>query len=90
MARLEKTPRRIATGGSKLGKIYTFLGTKGGLGTTTLAVNFASVLAQRKQNTVLLDLDWTGNDVAMQLGAAPQYTLQEVGENLVAHGSSPV
>jgi pilus assembly protein CpaE len=31
---------------------------------------------------VLLDLDWVGNDVAMQLGAAPQYTLTEVGENL--------
>lgn len=82
MARLEKTPRRVATGVSKLGKIFTFLGTKGGLGTTTLAVNFAGVLAQRKQNTVLLDLDWTGNEVAMQLGASPQYTLQEVGENL--------
>jgi Flp pilus assembly CpaE family ATPase len=47
-----------------------------------MAVNFAAVLAQRKQNVVLLDLDWTANDVAMQLGAAPQYTLQEVGENL--------
>ena len=82
MGRLEKTPRRVATTTSKLGKIYTFLGTKGGLGTTTLAVNFASVMAQRKQPTVLLDLDWTANDVAMQLGAAPQYTLQEVGENL--------
>lgn len=82
MGRLEKAPRRVASTVSKLGKIYTFLGTKGGLGTTTLAVNFASVMAQRKQNTVLLDLDWAANDVAMQLGAAPQYTLQEVGENL--------
>ena len=82
MARLEKAPRRHAAAVSKLGKIYTFLGTKGGVGATTLAVNFAGVLAQRKQHTVLLDLDWTSNDVAMQLGAAPQYTLQEVGENL--------
>jgi pilus assembly protein CpaE len=31
---------------------------------------------------VLIDLDWTANDVAMLLGAAPQYTMQEVGENL--------
>ncbi|MGI8742962.1 MAG: AAA family ATPase [Bryobacteraceae bacterium] len=82
VARLERAPRRVATGVSKLGKVYTFLGAKGGVGTTTLAVNFAAVLAQRKQNTVLLDLDWTANDAAMQLGAAPQYTLQEVGENL--------
>lgn len=82
MARLERTPRRAATSGSRLGKVFTFLGTKGGVGTTTLAVNFAGVLAQRKQQCVLLDLDVTGNDVAMQLGAQPQYTLHEVGENL--------
>ena len=82
IARLEKTPRRASSGTSKLGRIYSFLGTKGGVGTTSLAVNFASVLAQRKQQTVLIDLDAIGNDVAMQLGAAPQYTLQEVGENL--------
>ena len=28
------------------------------------------------------DLDWTANDVAMQVGAAPQYTLAEVAENM--------
>src|SRR3954453_14687862 len=82
MARLERAPRRHTAGESKLGKVYTFIGTKGGVGTTTLAVNFAAVLAQRKQTPVLIDLDWIGNDVAMQLGATPQYTLMEVAENL--------
>jgi pilus assembly protein CpaE len=82
MARLERSPRHSVAGESKLGKLYTFIGTKGGVGTTTLAVNFASVLAQRKLSTVAIDLDWIGNDVAMQLGASPQYTLMEVAENL--------
>ena len=82
MGRLERAPRHGAAGVSKLGKIYTFIGTKGGVGTTTMAVNFASVMAQRKTSTVAIDLDWIGNDVAMQLGASPQYTLMEVGENL--------
>lgn len=83
MGRLERTPRRAAgTTTSKLGKMHAFLGAKGGVGTTTLAVNFAAVLAQRKQNTVLVDLDWAANDVAMQVGAAPQYTLMEVADNL--------
>jgi pilus assembly protein CpaE len=82
MGRLERAPRHGSPGESKLGKIYTFIGTKGGVGTTTMAVNFASVLAQRKVATVAIDLDWIGNDVAMQLGASPQYTLMEVGENL--------
>ena len=82
LTRLERTPRRSIAGGSQLGRIYTFLGAKGGVGTTALAVNFATVLAQRKKQTVMLDVNWTANDVAMQLGAAPQYTLLEVGENL--------
>jgi pilus assembly protein CpaE len=82
MGRLERAPRQTAGGESKLGKVYTFLGTRGGVGTTTLAVNFVSVLAQRKLSSVILDLDWIGNDVAMQLGASPQYTLTEVAENL--------
>ena len=82
MSRLERAPRRDISGGSRLGKIYAFLGVKGGVGTTTLATNFAGVLAQRKQPTVLMDLDWISNDVCMQLGVSPQYTLAEVGENL--------
>jgi len=82
MARLERAPKHAAGGESKLGKVYTFIGTKGGVGTTTMAVNFTGVLAQRKQSTVLIDLDWIGNDAAMQLGATPQYTLLEVAENL--------
>jgi pilus assembly protein CpaE len=82
MGRLERAPRHHTATESKLGKIYTFIGTKGGVGTTSLAVNFAAVQAQRKQSTVLVDLDWIGNDAAMQLGASPQYTLMEVAENL--------
>src|SRR5215472_11013779 len=82
MARLDRAPRHSAGGESKLGKLYTFIGTKGGVGTTTLAVNFAAVLAQRKSSTVLIDLDWVGNDAAMQIGASPQYTLMEVADNL--------
>jgi pilus assembly protein CpaE len=82
VGRFERAPKRAIASESKLGKVYTFLGTKGGLGATTLAVNFASVLAQRKQSVVLIDLDWTASDAAMQVGAAPQYTLAEVAENM--------
>jgi len=82
MGRLERAPKHPSTGHSRLGKVYTFVGTKGGVGATTMAVNFAAVLAQRKLSTVLIDLEWTGSDVAMQLGAAPQHTLIEVAQNL--------
>ncbi len=82
MTRLESSVHRSNTPGPKLGRIYTFLGAKGGVGSTTLAVNFAAVAAQSKRNTVLLDLDMRANDAALQLGAHPQYTLAEVAENL--------
>jgi pilus assembly protein CpaE len=82
MARLERAPRRAAAGESRLGKIYTFLGAKGGVGTTTLAVNFASLLGRQNQQTVLVDLDFTANDCAMQVGASPQHSLEDVGANL--------
>lgn len=83
MARLEKAPRRVVSASSsRLGKVYSFLGAKGGVGTTTLAVNFAAMLAQEKQQTVLVDLDFTANDCAMHLGVAPQHSLEDVGENL--------
>lgn len=83
LARFERAPKREhGQTQSRLGKVWTFLGVKGGVGTTTMAVNFAAVLSQRKHSTVLLDLDWTAADCASQLGVQPQYTLIEVGENL--------
>jgi len=84
MARLERTPRRAVAGGSRLGKMYSFLGVKGGVGTTMLAVNFAAVLAQNgaQQTPVLVDLDFTADDCAMQTGCSPQHTLFEIAENL--------
>jgi len=82
ITRLERAPRTAASGASRLGKVYTFLGAKGGVGATTLAVNFAAVLAQNKQQTVLVDLDFTANDCAMQTGCSPQHSIQDVGENL--------
>ena len=82
IGRYERAPKHVGPVVSRLGKVYAFLGVKGGVGTTTMAVNFAGVLAQRKQNCVLLDLDWTANDAALQCGVSPQNTLIEVGENL--------
>ncbi len=82
IGRFEKAPKHVGPVASRLGKVYAFLGVKGGVGTTAMAVNFAGVLAQRKQNTVLVDIDWTANDAAQQLGVNPQSTLVEIGENL--------
>jgi len=81
VARYERAPKRTGSVESKLGRIYTFSRRQGRRRHDDACRHFAAVQAQRKRNTVLMDLDWAGNDVAMQLGAAPQYTLAEVAEN---------
>lgn len=82
VARFERAPKRVVSTESKLGKVFTFLGTKGGCGTTTLAANFAAVLSQRKQSVVGIDLDWTSNDLAMQFGITPANSIADIGDNL--------
>src|SRR5258708_39744691 len=52
MTRLERTPRRAGAGASRLGKGYTVLGTKGGVGTPALALNFPGRLARGEQRVV--------------------------------------
>src|SRR6201988_1843864 len=55
-----KTPARIAAG-----KLFVVLGTKGGVGTSTVAVNLAVRLAQiAKKKTALFDLSRPLGDVA--------------------------
>lgn len=58
------------------GKLFVFLGTKGGCGVTTLASNFALALAQEsEQSTLLIDLGQPLGDVAINLGMHTQYSV---------------
>ena len=50
-------------------------GGKGGLGTTTIAVNLAVALAQQGARSLLCDA--AGGDVALQCGLEPRHTLAE-------------
>ncbi|HEV8335487.1 MAG TPA: AAA family ATPase [Candidatus Polarisedimenticolia bacterium] len=63
------------------GKILTFLGSKGGCGTTTLSANLAVTLAARGSSTLLVDLDFTGGDAAMFLNLTPAFTVADVVQN---------
>jgi pilus assembly protein CpaE len=56
--------------------IVTYLGTKGGTGTTTLAVNGAADIRRiTGRSTVVLDLKNGPGDVALFLGLRPRYSL---------------
>jgi len=63
-------------------RLTAFLGCKGGVGTTFVAVNTAYLLAQRDQGQVLLvDLDLRYGQMIHFFDVKPQYTLVEVIEN---------
>lgn len=58
------------------GKLFVFLGCKGGCGVTTLASNFALALAQESnQQTLLIDLGLPLGDAAINLGIISEYSV---------------
>jgi pilus assembly protein CpaE len=60
------------------GRILGFLGAKGGVGTTTLAVNVSIALAQGSKRVILADLHlWTGA-IALHLGLAPRLSVEQL------------
>jgi pilus assembly protein CpaE len=68
--------------GSVTGKAYAFLGAKGGVGTTTVAVNVATALARMEPNsTLLIDLHVANGDAAVFLGVEPRFSIVDALEN---------
>lgn len=63
---------------SKRGHVVTFVGAKGGVGTTTIAVNVAMALAKRGTSTILADLTSWGGSAAMLLGMTPRRRLDRL------------
>jgi pilus assembly protein CpaE len=65
------------------GQIFAFVGAKGGVGTTTTAVNVATALAQLlpDQETLLMDMHLSYGDAAVFLGAEPRFSVADAMEN---------
>ena len=64
------------------GKLVFVLGVRGGVGATTIAVNTAWYLAEKRQRWVmLLDLDLQNGDAALQLDVTPSHALHEAFEH---------
>lgn len=68
----------------KLGKVVAAVGARGGVGTTTLAINLAWYLAnQQNRRVLLLDLDLQTGDCALALNLEPTPGLREALTNPV-------
>jgi pilus assembly protein CpaE len=81
--------QRIAPQGASNGAVATnslviaVLGSRGGIGSTSLAVNLGSTLAQEKGNNVaLLDLDLAMGDADVALDLIGDHTLADVAQNI--------
>jgi pilus assembly protein CpaE len=82
---LDQAVRRVLvdTVPEQLGRVIAFVGAKGGVGTTTLAVNTTTTLARAGVGDVLLvDLNTRSGDAALFLGAEPRFTVVDVLENV--------
>lgn len=65
-----------------IGQVFAFIGAKGGVGTTTLAVNVATALAKiAPERTLLIDLHLAHGDAALFLGAQPRFSVLDALEN---------
>ena len=64
------------------GAALAFVGAKGGVGTTTIAVNVATTLGRLVPgSTLLVDLHVTNGDAAVFLGAEPRFSIVDALEN---------
>ena len=64
------------------GDVFAFLGAKGGVGTTTVAVNVATALAAIAPSSVLIvDLHQAHGDASLFLGVEPKFSVIDALEN---------
>lgn len=87
MSALERVRHSGASAGEqgevRSSQVITVAGVNGGVGSTSVAVNLACVLATDPKNTVaLIDLDLALGDADVWLDIIPDYTIQDVAENI--------
>ncbi len=68
----------------KSGKIFAFFGGKGGVGTTSIAVNLASALMKLPSNpsVVLVDVNQHGGDLPLYLDLQPNHSFRDIASDL--------
>ena len=65
------------------GQVFAFIGAKGGVGTTTTAVNVATELNQTEPGkTLLVDLHLAHGDAAVFLGVEPRFSVVDALDNI--------
>ncbi len=77
------TARSGESGPSRNCQVYSILGASGGVGCTSLAINLGCCLAQVPGRSVaIIDLDIALGDADVWLDIIPDYTIQDVADNI--------
>jgi pilus assembly protein CpaE len=82
---LDDAVRRVLTSAipAPAGQVFAFVGAKGGVGSSTLAVNTAAALGRGPRDQVLLiDLHIVNGDDAVFLGVEPRFSVLDALENI--------
>lgn len=71
-------------GPTEVGRVFGFVGAKGGVGATTIAVNVAAALGavSHPDRALLIDLHPAGGDAALFAGVEPRFSVADVFENI--------
>lgn len=73
------------------GRMFVFFGSKGGVGVTTLAANFALALAEQSNNrTLLIDLNLQLGDAAISLGISATHSVVDALNDSSTFESAPL
>jgi pilus assembly protein CpaE len=82
---LDEALRRVARAVTRpmLGRAIAILGAKGGVGSTTVAVNLATALRQASSRpTLMVDLHLAHGDAAVFMGVEPRFSVLDAIENI--------
>lgn len=80
----ERFKARVPAGETKQAQVISMVGSKGGVGATTAAVNLATSLqlVDRTKSVALLDLNFHDSDLPLFLDVSPNGGLRELSEDL--------
>jgi len=79
---LEAAIARVAAERASDGQVFAFIGAKGGVGTTTTAVNVAMELSRvAPKQTLLMDLHMSNGDAGVFLGEEPRFSVADALDN---------